>query len=315
MLLVVAIVLVAGEVGAHVLSRTFSDVRHRQQIPEIAEQIREAPSPRVLFLGNSLTRRGISLDAFQDQLRRRGAALGGAWKVCPDDTTLRHWHYTIEKHFLERQPPVSPEYVVITFVGDSLTDQAAQRTRRLALNVQGVRQVVEVLRHDVKCLDEAAYFLASHCLKALAYQPEIKDGILRRLVPYYRSETRRLNQRHQAYLARVSSQKEAEGGTPAYTYQELQRFMQTLRTSGAHGVFCLMPLPDEQSLDPRLVETIESAGMTFVDFRDLAVHTKGHYPDGYHMDAVAADMYSRAVAEPVLEWMTMQSLEADCSRD
>ena len=297
MLLVVAIVLVAGEVGAHVLSRSFSDVQHRQEIPETVEQIQKAPSPRVLFLGNSLTRRGISLDAFQDQLRRRGAALGGAWKVCPDDTRLRQWHYVYEGHFAAPSLTGAPEFVVVTFVRETLADQVQQRTRRLALNVEGIRQVGAVLQRHVHSLDEAAYFLAVHYIKAVAYQPEIKDGILRRLVPYYRSETRRLNQRQQAYLARVSSQKEAEGGKPAFTYQELQRFMQTLRTSGAHGIFCLMPLPDEQSLDPRLVQTIESAGMTFVDLRGLVSRTRGHYPDGYHMDAAAADIYSRAVAD------------------
>ena len=63
----------------------------------------------------------------------------------------------------------------------------------------------------------------------------------------------------------------------------------------------MMPLPGGQSVDTKLVETIESNNMTFFDLRELASRTEGHYPDGYHMDAVAGDIYSRAVAEALAE--------------
>ena len=59
----------------------------------------------------------------------------------------------------------------------------------------------------------------------------------------------------------------------------------------------LVPLPGEQSVDAQLVNTIENNDMTFFDFRGLASRTNGHYPDGYHMDSAAADIYSRAIAE------------------
>ncbi len=78
----------------------------------------------------------------------------------------------------------------------------------------------------------------------------------------------------------------------------------------AAGGFRLMPMPGEQSLDPRLVETIESGGMTFVDCRSLRASTKGHYPDGYHMDPVAAVIYSRAVADAMAS-----HLEPPCGGD
>lgn len=295
-LLVVALVLVAGEVGAHALSRTFSDVQRREQIPETVAQIGEAASPRILFLGNSLTRRGVSLNAFREQLGKHGITVGGAWKVCPDDTTLRHWYYVFERHFAGPPPARSPDYVVVSFVGNALADQVESRTRRLALNVEGARQISHVLRHDLESLDEAGYFLASHWSKAIAHQPEVKDGILRRIVPYYREETERLNWVHHEHRAKTPATDASAAGTAQLTYHGLGQFLDMLKANDCHGVFCLMPLPGEQPLDLRLVETIESAGMTFGDCRGLRVRTQGHYPDEYHMDPTAAGIYSRAVA-------------------
>ncbi|MDY0171047.1 MAG: hypothetical protein RBS80_31195 [Thermoguttaceae bacterium] len=300
-LLSVALVLAATEVGTHVFSRGFSDVQHRNQIPAIASSLGNAPPPRILFLGNSLTRQGVSLKSFADQLRRHDVQVGGIFKVCPDDTTLRHWHYVFEGHFGNRFGGQAPDYVIVTFVRDHLSDQVDQRTRRMALNVAGMPQVVEVLCRDVRSLDEGAYFFAAHYLKAIAHQPEIKDGILRRLIPHYHAEIQRLNEMQRTCRAKNRVPGPTRPEEARFTYDQLEQFVSMLHENHCHGVFCLMPLPGEQSLDANLVKTIESRGMTFLDLRDLASHTEGHYSDGYHMDAVAADIYSRAVADALTE--------------
>lgn len=299
-LLVVALAVSACEVGARFLVQRFSDVQHRNGIPQLARVLRDKPSPRVVFLGNSLTRRGVRLDSFGDQLDQHGFHTGGVCIVCPDDTTLRHWHYVFERHFTGTDSTRSPDCVIVTFIGDHLTDQVEFHWRRMALNVGGRRQVLEVLRHDVDSLDDGAYFLVAHFFESVVHQPDMKDGVLRRITPHYRSETRRLNQVRRAYLKANVEQEEPEK-EPSFTYSRLRQFIDMLEKNGCHGVFCMIPLPGEQSVDTKLVETIESNNMTFLDFRELASRTEGHYPDGYHMDAVAADIYSRAVAEALAE--------------
>lgn len=294
-LLIVALTISVCEAGSHFLVQHFEDVQHRNQIPHLAQQLRSRPSPRVLFLGNSLTKMGIRLDSFEDHLGQHGLRVGGVCKIRPDDTTLRHWHYIFQRHFDGCDCSQSPDYVIITFVFDHLSDQVKSRFRRLAFNVQGRQQVFDVLRNDVDSLENGVYFLAAHFLESVYHQPSIKHGILKRVVPHYESETQRLNSVFRSYREAKSHGKEPNA-VKADSYEHLREFIALLRKNGCHAMFCLMPLPNEQSLDPRLVNVIDSHQMTFLDLRNLASQTKGHYPDGYHMDSEAADIYSRAVA-------------------
>ncbi len=218
----------------------------------------------------------------------------------PDDTTLSGWHYVYERYFdgkARRQPP---DCVVVTFVTDRLADQVELRVRRDARIVSGWRQVAKALRYDVHSIEHRAQFLAAYCVRSVAYQGGIKRGVLGRIVPHYASETRRLNTIHRKYLSEKAEQNHQEQ-QKEHTYNRLLRFMAMLKRNGSRGVFCLMPLPSKQSLDAKLVETIRSDGMSFFDFRDLSAQTRGHYPDGYHMDEVAADIYSRALADEFSE--------------
>jgi len=290
--------LASCEVGVRAKVRTHLDEQHRNEIPHLARALRNQPSPRILFLGNSLTRKGIRLDSFKEALRDHGLRVGGCAVVRPDDTVVQHWYYLFQRYFADANESRTPDCVIITFCLDHLSDQVAPRNRRLASIVKGPGQLAEVLCHDLDSVDACGDFLMAHFFSAVANQSEIKHGVMARIIPHYASESQRLNRVRRAYHETKDAQ-ERFGNAPALTYSRLERFIALLQQRGCHGVFAMIPLPGEQSLDIALAETIESNGMTFCDFRDLSSLTSGHYPDGYHMDPVAADIYSRALADAV----------------
>jgi len=298
--LFVTVVLCACELGIRFLSQMSVDLQHRNEIPQLARALRNAPSPRVLFLGNSLTKRGISLDSFREQLEQEGCRVGGVCKAHPDSTSLREWYFVFAGHFARADTTGSPDCVIVTFVHDHLADQCEVRLRRMALNIADRRQILEVFCHDIRSIDDGVFFLAAHFLASVGYQPAAKHRILSSIIPHYATETQRLNQVRRAYL-KADVQQELPAEQASFTYTKLQRFIDVLDQQGSLGVFCMMPLPGEQFLDVKLVETVKSNNMIFLDFRELASLTRGHYPDGYHMDPVAADIYSRAVASALAE--------------
>jgi hypothetical protein len=98
--LVVLVALAACEAGVRKLGPSVSlDDRHCAQIPDIAAGLARRRPPRILFLGNSLTRAGVSLDSFREQLA--GTALGEAncAAVFPDNTVVSNWYYLYKCRF------------------------------------------------------------------------------------------------------------------------------------------------------------------------------------------------------------------------
>jgi hypothetical protein len=293
-LFAVVLALAACEVATRAKVARHAFDLHKQQIPGTAAELSDQPSPRILFLGNSLTKLGVNVDSFRAAFTDHALQAPACAKVHPDDTTIQHWYYVFERHFSSRN--TAPECVIFTFCYDHLSDQVEPRDRRLAKTIQGPAQLTDVLLKDMTSIDRRVGFLMAYLLRAVSDQSELKNAVLNRLIPHYSKETQRLNSVRRKYEEAKVSQEDAPQPA-AFTYRRLERLIELLRQSGSHGVFCLMPLPSEQSLDPELVRTIESGGMTFLDLRELICQTEGHYPDGYHMDSVAADIYSRAIAD------------------
>jgi len=285
-------VLVACEVALRIAgSRLSFDERHRRAIPAISARLHGAPSPRILFLGNSLTRCGVDLRSFSSELEQNGLPPVRCEKVVPDDTVISDWYYAYRSYFSDRG--LSPDMVIVSFVGEQLSDQAGFQVRKLASLVSGTPSLASVFENDLHTLEDRASFLFAYASLAVSRQEEVKNRSLTVLIPHYRSQTRRLN----SVIRSHKQQKEATepaGSQP--TYQRLQRFVQLLQQGKTQGVFVLMPGEHSESLDPKLVETLQKNGMVFLDLRYLLPQVDGHFPDGYHMDSMAANIYSRTIA-------------------
>jgi hypothetical protein len=290
--LVALLAVAACELAMRSQAHQYLDEQHRLELPSIAAKLSEKPAPRVLMLGNSLTRAGVRLDSFERQLAAHGVQAGGLAKANPDDTAVSQWRAVYENYFASRDR--GPDCVVVSFVGEHLADQSGSRSRLTARFVGSMRQMVDVLRHDVDSFDDGADLLAAYWLQSMAYQENAKHRVLSALIPHYQHERQRLNQLRRSVAA---AERARSGKRLAYTYHRLDRFIQSLKEHGCQGVFCRMPIPGTQLLDERLVERLNESSMIFVDLRTLIENTRGHYPDSYHMDETAADIYSRAVAD------------------
>ena len=297
MKVIVAVVCVvaATEAGIRAAGARISmDDLHCAMIPAIAAKLSERPPPRILFLGNSLTRRGVRLDSFQDQLADTGLPPVSCEKVFPDDTVVGNWYYLYKCEFAEMSR--EPELAVFGFVGDQLSDQADFRAGKVAKTVSKLHHLEEIFEHDLVRFDDRAGFLLAFALDSVCKHERVKSRALTVLIPHYKTQTRAIN-----FILQSSASGQAHGGAerPRCTYERLRRLLQILRQGGTRGVFILMPHPGYQSLDPELLRVLADGEALFVDLHGLSARVEGHFPDGYHMDAMAADLYSRAAADAV----------------
>src|SRR5258708_15104873 len=87
------------------------DFSHIETIPSVGRSFGDHSRARVLFLGNSTTRRGVDLNV----VKRTWADMGihaTTRSVYPDDTTMVDWYYLFQHYFPADH---APDLVVIGF--------------------------------------------------------------------------------------------------------------------------------------------------------------------------------------------------------
>jgi hypothetical protein len=279
-LLFVALALAASEAGMRVAANRLSlDMQHIAGIPEVAEAVRRDPSRTVLFLGNSLTRRGVDL-------RVIGPALGKcvrAYAVYPDDTTILDWHYTLERFFVDAG--AAPSVVVVGYASFHLDDSAPYHPERIA-QYAGLRYAGELFANDLRGADARANYLLSSVSMAFAEGGRLKLMIFDHLIPAYRATAQWLNS---AALG------EMERNTGS-SLERLKRFLALCRAAGIAPVFVAMPVPGSYPLDPRIPATVAAGGGRFIDLRQTPGIDDKCYLDGHHLNPRGAVLYSTALA-------------------
>ena len=76
------------------------DDAHIKSVPDLISELAECKSPRILFIGNSLTREGVDLKELKKELDIAGLHDANIAAVFPDDTTPIHWQYIVKNHVL-----------------------------------------------------------------------------------------------------------------------------------------------------------------------------------------------------------------------
>jgi hypothetical protein len=289
-ILVVLLAVAVCEATMRLQSSRYLDVQHRRALPEIAATLAEAPAPRLLFLGNSLTRNGIDVAAFEEELAKHGLRAGGIAKANPDATAVVQWRATFEHYFATQSPP--PDCVVVSYVSAQLTDQVDISNRLTAKLIGGVPQWIDVLRHDVDSFDDGADLTMACLFQSVAYQENAKNRILGFIIPHFQEQRQRLNDLRRAIAAARGNR----NGENRFSYYRLHRLIASLKDKGCRVVFSLMPLPEVQTYDPQLVVELQNAAAMFFDMRGVYPQIEGHFPDGYHMDETAARIYSQELA-------------------
>ncbi|MEW6301891.1 MAG: hypothetical protein AB1705_00360 [Verrucomicrobiota bacterium] len=294
--LLTLLVLLCADVALRLAELKLSnDVRHIRSLPEIARALSSGPTPRVVFLGNSLTRFGVAPAAWTSALEELNVPKGSMAKVVPDESTMPDWYYVVRNNLIE--PGREPDLLILGFALNQLTDERLQPGRLGAYfcNRQNVR---ELFAHDLPGLGAKCDFLMGSMSRLYGVRDEIQVRFGDAFIPGYRESVQHLN--------KTRLRKSAPGnlqttGGKAHSYALLERALKLWREKGIEVVLVAMPTPYEYELDPAVAGMAQSAGVRLIDARKLAALTAEDFPDGYHMGKRAAEIYTRYLAESVVD--------------
>ncbi|HEX7038497.1 MAG TPA: hypothetical protein VF202_00115 [Trueperaceae bacterium] len=281
-------VLLLVEVGVRVTEERLSlDVEHIHEMGDIVRDLADAPGPSVLFIGNSLTRRGVDVDLMRAGLDEDGA---GDWNVAalyPDDTAVLDWVYLYDRYVIGQD--AVPDVVVVGFGNWHLEDRPISRAQsyRLGRYFASDRMLGYLVGTELTSLADKINVLLSHYSAAFANRERISRRVLS-LLPGYEESARRIND-----LLKGS---EDVAEAPA-TYERLERLVKEVEGSGAELVLTAMPTRSGYDLDPQLVKVAEEAGARVIDLRDVPGLTTEMFEDPLHLGPEGAALYTSYAAE------------------
>ena len=289
------------------------DVASIREFPSIAAAIqlqKTAGSQTILFLGNSLTRHGINSDLIASELNRditagsqgqvdrsqRLARRFAVSRAVADGTGLPEWYYAFKHFFADAGQ--TPDTVVIGFegrhgghIGDDRMADVAQIGRFFC----GVSDVPDVIHQETQSFDTACDVVLGKVLATYASRERIGRRLLDAVIPHYRDTSNRMNDAmHVPDEAQTSST--ASSLSDADNYQRLQRFLSLARQHHVQVVLVAIPVPQEYSIEPQLLELAEQAHVPLIDARQVPGLKLSMFPDGLHMNEEAATLFSRYVA-------------------
>ena len=303
--LVVLALLLVVEAGMRRLEPYLSaDVEHIESIPQIVSQFGQT-SHDLLFLGSSMIRHGVDVDALEPVLAAQGVAPGTfAFSfIYPDASDILDWTYLY--HHLG-PAAAQPDVIVINFAGDRLQDvhPNPQQVRRIARHHTSLRDVPAAFTRDFTTLSQRAEFLLSKTFVSFAHRERVRMRLMATL-PLYRQTQRSLNETQLAQASVATPAAVTPAATPAPgRYTRLKRFLAEIDTRSVRVVFVATPVRDPYRIDPALRTLLTDEGAELIDTRSVPGLPPAVFDDALHLSPEGAEIYSRALAEklaPVLE--------------
>ncbi|WP_437226976.1 hypothetical protein SH661x_000110 [Planctomicrobium sp. SH661] len=284
--------LVSGEIGMRCIQDKLSvDVGHLRSFGTRANELTEAPlHPHILFLGNSMTRYGVSPEEFDREFTARTGRHPATLKINPDNTALADWFYAYRNYFFEAQH--APDVLVLGFEGGHLRDKPTTHPGRLAQYYCDLGDWPELCRYDLKTFEDRAAYLLCTVSAMCGNRDRLQRRILDMVIPGYRDGSQELNTR-QSQLA--------ERKMPAPTYDRLKEFLKMTREQNVTVVLAAMPVAAEYELDPALLDLLKSENIRLIDCRHIPGITSSMFPDGVHMTSDASVLYSRYLADELAD--------------
>ncbi|WP_040638441.1 hypothetical protein [Microvirga lotononidis] len=279
-------VLLLGEAGLYFTEDWLShDMQHLREIPAILSFVKQGNAPRILFLGNSLTHRGVFPDVVQGAWANTNRSDARIGLVYPDDTILTDWHY-VYRRFVQPSR-AQPQLLVICFADKHLEDGPVHSIERLGGEFAGLAFASEALSHDVLSLSDRARYMLGATSRLWANRERIQKRILT-MIPGYQELAPVINN-----YFRSSKQGEARAKPP--TYNKLARFLDIVASDGIKVVFVATPLPERYPLPEDLHNTISRGGAELVDLQGIERTGPDDFLDGYHLAPAAAERFSKAL--------------------
>jgi hypothetical protein len=276
------------------LTHLSQDLVHITQIPEMIDRLATGEEPRVLFMGNSITREGIDITELESTLESvRPITVA---EIYPDDTTITEWLYSYI-HFLDL-PKKDIELLIICFAEDQLQDRPTIDVRRLASNYSDWSTAGATFRDESFTLDQIAEFILARHWMSFAHAERVQKRIMGYAVPFYRSTAKRIN----SALAKAADDGEIRPMSPP-AYRRLQKLISVLQARDVDLLVFAFPVGKSYEIDDGLEELLRKSGVSLIDARKVVGITPKNFPDGYHMDESAAQLMTRAVSTRLTDWL------------
>jgi hypothetical protein len=276
------------------LTHLSQDLVHIEQIPEVIDRLATGEKPRMLFMGNSITREGIDITELETTLDpSKPFTLA---EIYPDDTTITEWLYGYI-HFLDL-PSKDIELLIICFAEDQLQDRPTIDVRRLASHYSDWSTTVATFRDESFTLDQKAEFILARLWVSFANAERVQKRIMDYTVPFYRSTAKWIN----SSLAEPAADGEIRELSPP-TYRRLQKLISDLQARNVDLLVFAFPVGKSYAIDGGLEELLRKNGISLVDVRKVVGITPKNFPDGYHMDESAAQLMTRAISTQLTEWL------------
>jgi hypothetical protein len=281
---VLGIVECAFLVGRHKLSK---DVEHLQAFEALAAKLARAPygQPKLLFLGNSLTRYGVDEAVFSETLTELTGQPPATVKVVPDNTAVADWSYVFRNQFA--RPDRAPDMLVIGFEAGHLRDAPSRHPDRLAQYYCTWSDWPELCRRDLPNFESRAAFVLEKSSAMVGNRDRVTRRALDMLIPGYREGMDRIN----ASLMPHGS------ATIAPTYDRLGNLIELAQQQKVEVVLAAMPVPERYEFDAELLGLVQKKRVKLIDLRTVDGIEPTMFFDGLHMDAAGGKIYSRALAQ------------------
>lgn len=295
----VAVVLLSVECGIRGLeSRLSKDLIGIRLFPKIAATLsdpKHASDHRILFLGNSLTRDGVNVDAVTEELTSSTQSDGKASvfvrKAAADGTGIVEWFYAFRNQFLEAGH--APDIVVLGFEGPGgghISDARKFDPSALGYLFSGLDDIPEVMQHDLTNFGQRGDYLLGLFSAAYANRGRVQQRVLDSIIPGYRETSERIN------LGIDDHQPKPSTDAPEASFSRLERFVDLAEAHGVRVVLVAIPVPDAYEIEPGLIDFAAMRNVPLIDARHVDGIDDSMFPDGLHMNATAAKRFSRFVA-------------------
>ncbi len=285
-MIVVLAALVAMEAALRLNEgRISSNIRDRiLTLPGKQAAMNAAPQVRHgLFLGNSLTLRGVNMERVERDLKGGGLETIRWDKAAPDATTIADWHYIAKNYFAAGEG--RPRVIVLGFAIGHLQDGTEVWHRRLGRYFTRLSDTPEVFRHDVLNYGDRVEFLLSKASSVMGNRRNIRQRLLEMSIPFYEQAELKINA--------VANRNLRQGFIkPDMTYSRLERFMAMLKAADIRLLAVAMPSRDPYEIDPKLIQTLEAGGVKLLDARKIHGLGAEHFMDFYHVNEKGSEIYT-----------------------
>lgn len=254
--------------------------------PALSKRLAEAEGQRVLVLGNSLVRDNVNADILEAELKAQGVRPIHIERIYLMNTIINDWYYAFKHHFVDTGQ--LPDVLVVCFSNNHLQDSSIQRSL-VARYHSSARDIPQIFSEDVRDFDGRVEFMLSAGLASFTHRTSVERRVLDATIPHYREGAMRINR-----ALTIAANKRRRDFQP--TYRRLEQLIHLAVSHGVRVILVAVPVESPYPIDSQIMNTVETAGVTFIDSRTVEGLSKESYVDGMHMNSDGCALYSRFLA-------------------